>query len=126
MQIEQRDCENCEFCVSWTCGGGYYEPPDYGWDCNASVDNLSERENLDELIELHDRDAATWCKHYKEKLFTSCPTCKKEVNAPLKDWTIYCHAWEDSYPVCSQECIEIESKKADELREQDSVFRNFR
>lgn len=121
-QFEPKNCKDCEHFGSWYDGGSLYEPPDYGWGCKHE-----EEHPVDRLIELHDTKAATWCKHYKEAMFGDCPVCRKVVNQPLKDWKIFCSAWDcEAFPVCSEECNKVSTQKAQylyvELGELDQDF----
>jgi hypothetical protein len=102
-----RKCQNCKNSRFWFHPGSFEDPPDGGWDCQTGSPVV-------DMIELHDEDVATWCPEYKEILFEVCGTCGKPLSQPKHTWPLWCNAWEEPIPVCSQECLDKENAKYSE------------
>lgn len=118
-RFPEKSCINCEYCETYFHSGTLEDPPDYGWECSCLEDTGVYNSTIERLIEFNNTKSATWCKSYREKMFTTCPTCNKEVNKPLHEWEIWSSAWDcDPFAVCSEACQKVETEKAEEYHKQ--------
>lgn len=103
--MTEKSCTDCKYHQAYKLGGDYYDPPTFEWECE------NESETTD-FIESYGLAAASHCPLYEVRMIESCPSCGAPINQSYLGWKIWCNAWDNPIPVCSQKCVEEEDRKA--------------